>query len=582
MRYVLKLYVAGHTPNSVRAISNVKKLLERELSGSYSLEITDVLKNPRQALDYEILATPTLIRLLPPPPKRVIGDLSDPDKVLSGLDLATIYEDGAQPNLLSSAALGKRSGQLKVRLLLIDADQASIEAACTVLGGPGSPFAVDVALDGRIAVEKLGSKRYDCLLVDPDIFSRVGHSLAEAQTMAGPGAALVVLCRPHRYRSPPVVPDLTGVTFLNEQTLRGPGLAEKVSECLAVAHATRAGQVDALLAPTARATLPLLSPRADSIYRSLVDTLQDGILTVDPEGDILFTNQRTGKILDCDPDNLLGLNILALIQPEDRPWIRAMIDEALRGMTHRCQLRLACLGQCPVYVLVGLGPISDMDGGPNGVCLTLTDISEEKRIRDEFQRLATTDPLTGLYDRRYLAESLERECRRASRCGRPLSCLMIDIDGFKLCNDLYGHLTGDEALRQIAALIKDSVRDTDIVSRYGGEEFCVLLPETGYEGAMRLAERIRSAIGDQPLSVGKRPVSITVSIGVWATRDKEDLEPDAVLGYADAALMQAKAAGKNRVCGHSSRSVGDHLLRRQVISPPGSRRVVRQEPVAPP
>ena len=87
MRYTLKLYVAGHTPNSVRAISSVKKLLENEFHGSYILEIVDVLKNPQQALDYEILATPTLIRVMPPPPKRVIGDLSNRDKVLLGLDL---------------------------------------------------------------------------------------------------------------------------------------------------------------------------------------------------------------------------------------------------------------------------------------------------------------------------------------------------------------------------------------------------------------------------------------------------------------------------------------------------------------
>lgn len=87
MRYTLKLYVAGHTPNSVRAISSVKRLLESELHGSYILEIIDVLKNGRQALDYEILATPTLIRVLPPPPKRVIGDLSNRDKVFLGLEL---------------------------------------------------------------------------------------------------------------------------------------------------------------------------------------------------------------------------------------------------------------------------------------------------------------------------------------------------------------------------------------------------------------------------------------------------------------------------------------------------------------
>jgi len=134
---------------------------------------------------------------------------------------------------------------------------------------------------------------------------------------------------------------------------------------------------------------------------------------------------------------------------------------------------------------------------------------------------------------------------------------MIDIDGFKACNDRYGHLTGDEVLRQVAALIRDSVRDTDIVARYGGEEFCVLLPETPCEGAMQLAERIRAAFAAQSLSVGEQLVSITVSIGVWGSSDSEDLEPDTVLGYADAALLEAKAAGKNRVCGyHPSCSLG--------------------------
>jgi diguanylate cyclase (GGDEF)-like protein len=130
---------------------------------------------------------------------------------------------------------------------------------------------------------------------------------------------------------------------------------------------------------------------------------------------------------------------------------------------------------------------------------------------------------------------------------------MIDIDGFKLYNDLHGHLTGDEVLRQVAALIRGSVRDTDVATRYGGEEFCILLPETPYEAAMQLAERIRSAIGDEPLSVEKQPMAIKVSIGVWGSSDSEELEPDTVLGYADAALMEAKAAGKNRVCGHPSR-----------------------------
>ena len=449
---------------------------------------------------------------------------------------------------------GKRPGQTKVHLLLVDGEPASIEIARRALEGSGAPFAVDVALDGKIALEKLSGRKYDCLLLDTDVFRRIGRNLGEAVAMAGPEAAVVVLCHPHHDRFPPGLMGLTAVTFLDKQALRAPGLAEKVSECLEVVHALRNGQVDAVLVPCAETTLPLLAAGADGVYRLLVETLQEGILTVDLEGNILFTNWRTAEILGCDADSLLGLSVLELVEPGERPWIRVKIDEALRGTTWRCELGLAYPGQARVNVLVSLGLIDDTGDGTCGVCLALTDLSEEKRLRDELQVLATTDPLTELYNRRHLAESLEKECRRASRYGRPLSCLMIDIDGFKLCNDRYGHLTGDEVLRQVAALIRDSVRDTDIVARYGGEEFCVLLPETPCEGAMQLAERIRAAFAAQPLSVGEQLVSITVSIGVWGSSDSEDLEPDTVLGHADAALMEAKAAGKNRVCGHPWRS----------------------------
>ena len=554
MSYVLKLFVAGHAPNSVRAIRNLKKLLDNDVPGLCNLQIIDVLRNPQRAADYEIVATPTLIRTLPPPPRRVVADLSEQDKVLRRLELAPRIEEGREAKLPRPAMFGKRPGQTKVHLLLVDGDPASIGAAREALEGSGAPFAVDVALDGKIALVKLSSREYDCLLLDADAFSRVGRNLGEAAAMAGPEAAVVVLFHPHHHRFPPDVTDLKPVTFLDKRALLAPGLPEKIGECLEVAHALRKGEVDAVLVPGAETPLPLLAPGADSIYRFLVETLQEGLLTVDLEGIILFTNWRAAEILGCETDSLLGLNVLELVNPEERQWVRVKIDEALRGTPWRCEVGLVYPGQARVNVLVSLGLVDDTGDGTCGVCLALTDLSDQKRLRDELQILATTDPLTELYNRRHLAESLEKECRRANRYGRPLSCLMMDIDGFKLCNDRYGHLTGDDVLRQVAALIRDSVRDTDIVARYGGEEFCVLLPETSCGGAMQLAERIRTAFAAQPLSVGEQLVSITVSIGVWGSSDSEDLEPDAVLGYADAALMEAKTAGKNRVCGHPSGS----------------------------
>jgi two-component system cell cycle response regulator len=147
---------------------------------------------------------------------------------------------------------------------------------------------------------------------------------------------------------------------------------------------------------------------------------------------------------------------------------------------------------------------------------------------------------------------LAREWRRAARYGRSLSCLMIDIDDFKLFNDNFGHLVGDEILRQVASRVVSSVRETDTAARFGGEEFCVLLPETTAEGAEDLAWRVLSTVSGQPFLVECAPVSVAVSIGVGLAAPDTDDGPEALVAHADVALSKAKAAGKNRVQGIAS------------------------------
>ncbi len=173
--------------------------------------------------------------------------------------------------------------------------------------------------------------------------------------------------------------------------------------------------------------------------------------------------------------------------------------------------------------------------------------NEARRQKSENERFAVIDPLSELYNRRYLADALRRESNRVSRYGGILSCLMIDLDGFKQYNDVYGHLHGDAILRQVAALISGSVRDCDIAARYGGDEFCILLTETDGEGAEQLAERLRASIAEQCLVVGGRAVPVTVSIGVFTANGRPAPNPETLIGGADTALRQAKAAGKNRI-----------------------------------
>lgn len=171
---------------------------------------------------------------------------------------------------------------------------------------------------------------------------------------------------------------------------------------------------------------------------------------------------------------------------------------------------------------------------------------------DQLKHLVRTDGLTGLLNRRAFDDAIDAEIRRTGRTGTPLSLLLIDVDRFKLYNDHYGHLAGDEALRQVSQLLKNSLkRPGDVVSRFGGEEFTAILPDTDEDGAYLVAESIRRALAEARLQhAGADKGYITASIGV-ATYMPEAVERSAVdlIETADSALYSAKAAGRDRVFG---------------------------------
>ncbi len=167
---------------------------------------------------------------------------------------------------------------------------------------------------------------------------------------------------------------------------------------------------------------------------------------------------------------------------------------------------------------------------------------------DQSMELAVTDPLTGLHNRRYMTGQLKALVARAVKGGEPVSALLVDIDHFKKINDSYGHPAGDEVLREFALRLATSVRAVDVLCRYGGEEFVVVMPDTKMEDAHRIAERIRLHVSGSPFRIagGSEILNATISIGVATTRTTEDT-PESLLQRADDALYQAKAGGRNRV-----------------------------------
>jgi diguanylate cyclase (GGDEF)-like protein len=165
---------------------------------------------------------------------------------------------------------------------------------------------------------------------------------------------------------------------------------------------------------------------------------------------------------------------------------------------------------------------------------------------DVLRRLATTDPLTGAFNRRHFMELMTREQRRADRYGTIYSVLMIDIDHFKRVNDTYGHQVGDLAIQAMANACHKMMRPTDIVARYGGEEFIVTLTHTDLQGAIKVAERLRQSVSEIVLQTEQAPLSFTISIGVSTYVKPSKL--DQIIGAADQALYAAKEGGRNRVC----------------------------------
>ena len=178
----------------------------------------------------------------------------------------------------------------------------------------------------------------------------------------------------------------------------------------------------------------------------------------------------------------------------------------------------------------------------NQIAITLDNALTHEKV----ERLSIADGLTGLYNRRFVSERLDEEYSKAVRYELPLSILIMDVDFFKRVNDTFGHQVGDNALIAVAKALQASVRESDLVGRYGGEEFVILLPHTGLEKALSVAEKIRQAVSETPIE-GMGEKRITISIGAAGFPDIKVANMEELVRKADEALYRAKEGGRNQV-----------------------------------
>ena len=261
---------------------------------------------------------------------------------------------------------------------------------------------------------------------------------------------------------------------------------------------------------------------------------------------IIFANAEAGNIIGIAPHELVGHHIFDFIDGDDGEIVRDKFNQCFdNALTVRSlEVRLTDPENQKRVIQISMSPLF-WEGLPV-INIVFSDISLLKRKEYELFILSTTDSLTGAYNRRYFMDAAAREFRKFQRYNTQLSLMVMDIDLFKHVNDTFGHAVGDDAIKAFVTAALGDLREEDVLGRMGGEEFAVLLPQTGLESAKLIAERLRLRVASLAIAANDSYARFTVSIGIsQATAGDSSIE--AGLNRADRALYRAKAAGRNQV-----------------------------------
>ncbi len=287
-------------------------------------------------------------------------------------------------------------------------------------------------------------------------------------------------------------------------------------------------------------------------FFDIVDQANDVIIvtkndTIDPPGpEIVYVNKAFTKLTGYSYEEAVGNTPRMLQGPESNRKTLDIVKAALKeSQPIRVEVINYSKNGTPYWLDLSVVPLHDSTGKAVFFAAIERNQSEQKKLQHQLEKLASTDSLTTLANRRTFFEKADYELRRMQRSHLQSGLLMIDIDNFKQLNDQYGHQAGDLTLKKIAAELKSSTRDIDIVARYGGEEFIILLPLTDEESTLAIAKKLIDSIASLQFTFGDSSFTSTISIGCTiCTPDDEDIST--CISRADKALYKAKAAGKNR------------------------------------
>lgn len=285
-------------------------------------------------------------------------------------------------------------------------------------------------------------------------------------------------------------------------------------------------------------------------FEAVVETAYDGIITIDEKHTIKLMNQAARNIFRVEDNSVNGSNLTRFLPDrfvdKHHGYVTAFRDSPVnaRPMQSRSSVRglRADGSEFPIEVTISKIRV----GGETEMTAMIRDISERARLIEDLSHAASRDSLTGLFNRRHGSEVLNQELIRSNRHNHTFCVAIVDIDLFKVINDTYGHAVGDEALVDIAELLGGSLREVDLLCRWGGEEFLIMLPETSREEAGNWATRARQLVAMHTFGRSRnRPIKMTLSIGISVMREHRSI--DQLIDLADQALYVSKSSGRDQV-----------------------------------
>ncbi|OLS59553.1 GGDEF domain-containing protein [Pseudomonas putida] len=299
---------------------------------------------------------------------------------------------------------------------------------------------------------------------------------------------------------------------------------------------------------------------------AIVQSIDVGVVVLDRDYCVQVWNTFMENRSGVPPKDAISQSFFRLFPEVNEDWFRRKLDSVgtlgtaaftvweQRPYLVRFKNYQPITGQEDfMYQNTTLFPLRSTDSSISHFCLVIYDVTDVATNRHmlqsanaQLQKLSSTDRLTGLYNRGHWEDSLKVAYARHQRHGNATSLVMFDIDHFKRINDTYGHQAGDEVIRQVAALLREYVRDTDVAGRYGGEEFGVVLSDTDKHGAVAFAERLRKAVEELEVKHEGLTIRFTISLGVADLGQPSDSHAD-LIAWADQALYASKKGGRNQV-----------------------------------